>query len=361
MPIQAWLHVLHFPRPFCRNRIKRLLIAELDQILFKNLLIYRLNDGWSTDLADAEESLGKTPFAPCGATQEKSSGWTPPRGEEHGPLIESINGQWIIHFVTESKILPVSVVQSRVDAKVQAIERESGRKPGKKERQSLKDDAKLDLLPMAFTKTQGTWVWIDRKNGWLVIDASAQGRADEIITALVEAWPGFIPRLLQTNLAPGSAMAQWLTLQEGPAGFTLGDECELKASDESRAAVRYARHALEIDEIRHHVESGKRPTRLALAWGERAFFVLTEALQVKKLAFADLVFENKGSSEDEFDADVALTTGELELLLPELVQALEGEMDGAAVPGSAPNASTPNDTTADSKAPIGNQAPDVPW
>ena len=33
-----------------------------------------------------EEALGKSPFAECGATQERSAGWVPPRGEPHGPL-----------------------------------------------------------------------------------------------------------------------------------------------------------------------------------------------------------------------------------------------------------------------------------
>lgn len=330
--------------------------------MFKNLLLYRINDSWQTDLAKAQEALEKMPFTHCSASQERSSGWMAPRGQEHGELIESINGQWILRFVTESKILPASVVQSRVDEKVQAIEAESGRKPGKKERQDIKDEAKLDLLPMAFTKLQGTWVWIDRTNGWLVIDASAQGRADEIISALVEAFAGFIPRLVQTNAAPGTAMADWLSAQEAPAGFKLGDECELKSSDDARSVVRYARHALEIDEIQQHITSGKRPTRVALNWGDRAFFVLTEGFQIKKLSFADLVFENKSSDDDDFDANVALSTGELVLLIPELIAALEGEMDLAnagtspapqAAPAPAPAAGLPS-----TPAPASN---DVPW
>ncbi|SHF15674.1 recombination associated protein RdgC [Lampropedia hyalina DSM 16112] len=306
--------------------------------MFKNLLIYRLNDDFAADLTAAEQALAQMPFAPCGKTQDKSSGWVAPRGQEHGPLVESIHGQWMLRFVTQSKILPASVVQAHVDEKVQAIEQETGRKPGKKERQSLKDEARLDLLPLAFTKTQGNWVWLDRLNGWLVIDASAQGRGDEIITALVEHLPGLAPRLLQTQEAPGTAMAQWLAEQQAPAGFALGDECELKATDDTRAVVRYARHALEIDEIRQHIEKGKRPTRLALAWGDRAFFVLSEALQIKKLTFAEAVFSEKTETDEQFDADVAITTGELALLLPELVESLGGYMDGVGGPGAAAKA-----------------------
>ena len=56
--------------------------------------------------------------------------------------------------------------------------------------------------------------------------------------------------------------------------------------------------------------------------------VLTESLQIKKLAFLDSVFESVGTSqvqEDEFDANVAIATGELRQLLPALIEALGGE------------------------------------
>jgi recombination associated protein RdgC len=89
--------------------------------------------------------------------------------------------------------------------------------------------------------------------------------------------------------------------------------------------VRYARHPLDTDEVRQYVESGKLPTRLALTWDSRVSFVLTEGLQLKKLAFQDVVFEGAGK-DDGFDADAAIATGELRKLLPDLLAALGGEL-----------------------------------
>ena len=57
--------------------------------MFKNLIVYRIASGWSMDITQVEEALAKTPFLECGATQAKSSGWVPPRGEENGALAES--------------------------------------------------------------------------------------------------------------------------------------------------------------------------------------------------------------------------------------------------------------------------------
>jgi recombination associated protein RdgC len=103
-------------------------------------------------------------------------------------------------------------------------------------------------------------------------------------------------------------------------------ECELKAADESKSVVRYVRHALDTDEVKQHVEGGKLPTRLSLTWEGRVSFSLTEALQLKKVTFLEVVFETRSAEKDEgFDADVAIATGELRKLLPDLFEALGGE------------------------------------
>jgi recombination associated protein RdgC len=127
-------------------------------------------------------------------------------------------------------------------------------------------------------------------------------------------------------------MSEWLSTHEAPAGFSVDRECELKAPDESRAVVRYTRHALDTDEVSQHIAMGKVPTRLALTWNDRVSFVLTEALQLKKLALLDVVLEDKPAAagdgkDDGFDTDVALVTGELRQMLPALMDALGGETE----------------------------------
>ena len=293
--------------------------------MFKNTIIYRIAPAWQIGLEQVEAALAQAPFIECSATQERSWGWVPPRGEAHGPLAESVGGQWILRFMVESKVLPGSVLARRVKEKAEKIEATTGRKPGKRESRELKDEAKLDLLPMAFTKQGAMAVWIDTQARFLLLDTASQSRADEVVTALIQALPGLSVSLLDTQTSPTAAMSHWLSTQEAPVGFSIDRECELKSSDEAKAVVRYARHPLDIDEVRAHIEAGKLPTKLALTWDDRVSFLLTEGLQIKKLAFLDTVFDGQAQNDSGFDADVAIATGELSRFLPDLIEALGGE------------------------------------
>ena len=82
--------------------------------------------------------------------------------------------------------------------------------------------------------------------------------------------------------------------------------------------------------------------------------MLTEGMQLKKVAFLDTVFEGTKADDGGFDTDVAIATGELVKLIPDLIEALGGEAESgvasaaeaiaaggpAAAPKVAPAAAT---------------------
>lgn len=296
----------------------------------KNAFIYRVQNDLSSSAQAIEAALQAQAFAACGATQEISVGWIPPRGQANGAMLESVGGHWILKLMTESKRVPTDVINRKVVEKVEEIEASTGRKPGKKEKRELKEDAKLALLPMAFTSRSTTTVWIDPTKKTLVIDTASQAKADAVVTALIKCVDGLALQLINTNTSPAAAMAHWLSTMEAPASFTVDRECELKAADESKAVVRYGRHALDIEEVAQHVRQGKIPTKLAMTWNDRVSFVLSDGFQIKKIDFLDTVFldgEGKGAhdaKDDAFDADIAIMTGEMSKMIPDLIEALGG-------------------------------------
>jgi len=295
----------------------------LKTTMFKNLILYRIQS-LPLDVMAINESMQSMAFIPCGPSQGKSAGWVPPRAE-HGLFLESVGGHWIAKLMIETKAVPSDVVRRELDKRKAEIEQQTGRKPGKKESRDIVDEIWLSMMPHAFPKQASILVWIDPTAMTLVIDTSSQAKADGVVTALVQSIPGLELSLVSTRTSPSTAMAEWLSSREAPAGFSIDRECELKACDESKAVVRYSKHSLDISEVPGHIHAGKMPTKLAMTWNDRVSFVLTAGLEIKKLEFLDVVFEGaKEGQDDGFDADVAIATGELTKLIPDLIDALGG-------------------------------------
>ena len=335
--------------------------------MFKNALVYRF-DHWDTQALSAIEArLQAVRFVECSPSQQESAGWVAPRGDKHAALIESIGRQLILQLCTETRAVPGSALKPRLDERLDQIERETGRRPKGKRVREMKEEIVHELLPRAFPKQSNTLVWLDAKAQTVLIGATSAKKADALVTRLHELLGGGMAlRQVQTQLAPATAMGAWLTEKEAPAGFSIDRECELKQPDSEKAAVRYARHALEIDEIAEHIRQGKLPTQLALTWRGRVSFVLTETGALKKIKLPGGVLEGPGrdaqAGEDGgFDANVAITTGELRQLVPELIEALGGLLVRDAAPAStsapAPAAAAPLGAAADTSTAPWDEVP----
>jgi recombination associated protein RdgC len=226
-------------------------------------------------------------------------------------------------------LLPASIINQFAKDRIAELEAQQGHRVGRKETKEIKEHVADELLPRAFALRRTTFVWIDPVNGWLVVDAASPAKADEILELLGKTLDDLPLKQLHTKLSPVAAMTDWLAGGEAPSGFTIDRELELRSIDEGKATVRYVRHDLEGDEIRAHIAAGKSATRLGMTWNDKISFVLTEQLQIKRLAFLDILkeeAESEAETTDElFDIDFTLMTGELARLLADLVEALGGE------------------------------------
>lgn len=298
---------------------------------FKNLQIYRLPTPWAMTAAQLEAGMQAQAFSACASQEFFSQGWAPPRPD--GGLVHSINKQFLLSLQTEKKLLPASVINQVTKAKAAEIEEEQGFRPGRKQMKELKEQVTDELLPRAFTIRSTTAVWIDPVNGWLVVDASSSGKAEEVIKLLIKAVEKFPLDTLRVNLSPSSAMTEWLDSDEAPGGFTVDQDTELRATGEGRATVKYVKHTLEVDDVRRHIQRGKQCTRLAMTWASRISFVLTDSLVIKRVNPLDVIKEasesNVRDEEERFDGDMTLMTGELARMIADLVEALGGEQKKA--------------------------------
>ncbi len=306
--------------------------------MFKTASVFRIAQDFVLPPLDAlEEALQAARFVPCGATQPESSGWVAPRGNKSVAMVECVGRQVLLQLCTERRPLPASAVKAAVEEMVEKYKQETGNeRVGAKIKKEFKEEAIQSLLPRAFTKRSSTLLWIDPVNKFLVVDSGSLSGADKVVSYLVEALttlpgtgPGIQVKPVQTTMSAAAAMAHWLASREAPVGFTVDRDCELKMPDDQKSTVRYSRHTLEIDEVAQHIAAGKVPTQLAMTWNDRVSFVLNDAAQVKKLKLLDVVLDGVqegGKDDDGFDTDAAIVTGELSGLIPDLLEALGGEL-----------------------------------
>jgi recombination associated protein RdgC len=319
--------------------------------MFKSACFFRIADDFVLPDRDAlERVLHKARFLPCGPTQPESSGWVPPRGNKSKTLAEVVGGQLILKLCTEKRAVPASAVKSAVDERVERYKAETGneRVPAKVKK-DFKEEVLLDLLPRAFSKRVNTLLWLDPKRKMLVVDAGSLAAADRVVSSLLaallevpDAGPALDLQLVHTQTSPATSMAHWLSTREAPWRFTIDRDCELKAADEQKSSVRYARHTLDIDEVAQHIAAGKVPTQLAMTWNDRVSFMLTDAGQIRRLKMLDVVLkeaeDTAGKNDDNFDGNAAILTGELSELIPDLLEALGGELQPGEQPAQAQEA-----------------------
>lgn len=297
---------------------------------FRNLRLYRLSGNLKLDLASFEAALARRPLPRCGNFEMASRGWVYPRQE--GVFVHSVNRQWLAALGVEQKLLPTTVIRQVAQERAALIEDEQGRKVGRKEMRDLVERVTEELLPKAFTQRRTTWAWIDPINHWLAVDAGSDARADEFMEVLLATVDDLAPRPLLTQVSPIAAMTGWLVGTEAPDGFSLDSDLELRAASESQSAIRYVRHDIGGPEVAAHITAGKVVTRLGMTWNDKVSFVLTDKLQLKRLAFLDVLkeqaeqsAEGSAGTDELFDADFALMAGELARLFDDLLAALGGE------------------------------------
>lgn len=292
---------------------------------FKNLIVYRLPADWSVSARELEDKLAARSLMPCGSFDMQSKGWVFSSDLER--YVHTVNGQHLIALGVDQKLLPGSIIRQVATERAKEMAKEQGYPVGRRQMRELKMRVTEELRGRALTRKRVTHAWIDPINGWLVVNASSEGKAEELVETLRDTLGSLQVTLLETERSASAALTSWLMLGDAPLTFTIDDDAELQAADQSKPTIRYVRHPLDGKEIRAQLQGGMYATRLGLTWRDRVSFVLNEKLHVKKLEFLlidkDPPEEGAATSPaEQFDIDFTLMAGELNQLLNDLATVL---------------------------------------
>lgn len=297
---------------------------------FKNLQVYRFTKPFELAPEALSEALQTKEFQPCGSQDVSRYGWVPPLGHHGTDFVHAANGFVMVCAKKQDKLLPAAVINEMVAEKIVDIQASEGRAVGRKERQNLKDDVILELLPRALVKSSLQFAFIAQQQGLLIVDAASSKRAEELISFLRETI-GSVPVIpVVANNIPQQIMTQWLLSGEPPHSFEFGHECELRDPSDEGGVIRCKHQELTSSEIGSHIKAGMYVSKLGLCWNDSIDFMVDDQLAIKRLGFGEIIQEkaNQLDAVDaaaQFDQDFAVMTLELVALINALIAVFGGE------------------------------------
>ncbi|MBE0506687.1 MAG: recombination-associated protein RdgC [Marinospirillum sp.] len=287
-----------------------------------------------------EKALAKKPFRPCGSQEMKSLGWSSWDDQSDSLVVTTrLNGKddhFLLTLKIEERDLKSKVVNEALSKKIAEIEKNEGRKVGRKEKQQLKEEVVQELMPRAMTSSSFVFAWIDAAKGRIIIDQTSDKKCESLLNLLRECL-GSLPVVpLRTMEDPIQAMTRWIN-NKAPKGFSLGESCTLVDAAISSNTVNIKGQDLACDEVVHHIEQGKCVKKLAMAGKDLSFTLddrmIFSGIRVDESVLQELE-ESLGESMDDknayFEGTFAIVVDATQNLLDQMIDHLGGIYDANA-------------------------------
>lgn len=295
---------------------------------FKNAIVYTLTGELLPD-DQIEELIQDYSFTPVRPEQFSSSGWVP-LGDGIDDLHFISNGAIFLRLRTDSKVIKNSAITREVEDRAKEIQRNEGRKVGRREKQELKEAVVGKHLPTAMVESKYTTGFIDYVKSRIVIDASTVKAADDFLDKLRGALGSLKVRPLAVELSPTWVMTNALNPDDSVESvllynFTIGDKCSMVDMEGGKA--RFSDLDLTDEYVTNHItESMMSVDSLALSSPDRVSFTLTDALILKKLVFLDGFQQDildKEPEDEDLDSGLSYLRTSTFLLVAELRELTE--------------------------------------
>ena len=292
----------------------------------RNLCVYQSAEPFPWSAQQLEEKLNSLRCPKISQQQLNVDGFVAPL-KAYDNLIHATDNLLYGVWQETSRLLPGGVIKEELEERLDAIEARDGRRPGRKEKAALKDEITFELMPRAFTRQRRIDFLIDLNAKRILVDASSENRAEQVISCLRKALGTLPVTRADAEVSPAMLMTEWLKHPEQlPHGFGLGDRCELKGTGEEAASVRFTAFDLGQEEILKHIEAGMQVVKLNLSFRDELEFDLTEEMQIKRIKALDVIRESLDGVDEEdalaeMMARIALQGGVLREMLGGLREA----------------------------------------
>ena len=259
----------------------------------------------------------------------------PPVGEieAEDPLVRDVGGNLMLCVQFEEKILPATVINQHVAARVKEIEHNEDRRVRQKEKLSIKDDITVTLMPRAFTKFSKVYAYIDTHNNWLVINTTSAAKYEKLMTLLQKAFHDDLDlkSFIIEEIAP--KITRSLVQDDCPTAFEVQKKAVFQDPNQENRIIRCQHQDLYAESMVALIKDGCRVKQLSLTWQDQVSFAITDESTFLSISYEDELLESAKDIDSEtkeqvFDANMMIMTKSLSHLIHNLTSFLTiGEME----------------------------------
>lgn len=293
----------------------------------KNCIAYLVHD--LPDVQAIESALQGHKFTPRGRSELSSTGWSEPAPKVSDDLAYEAHGWILVALKTQEADLKASVIKDALNEKVEAIERQQFRKVYRKEKQVLKDEVILDMLPRAFDKNRTTHALINPESRYLFVDAASHTKAEELLSALREALGTLKCEMISTEIPATKVLTGWVNDDYSHERLLVGDSCQMidPMSDGGKVVIKG--QDLHSDEVTAHIAGGYIVDRLSIDWDQCLSFSLHSDLSIHRFRLSDEYSERIDADAPEdmaaaIESDIWRCGQDLTRLMDDITDAMGG-------------------------------------
>lgn len=286
--------------------------------LIKSATVYR------AELPSAEalaENLEASPFVELEPSHLRSVGFVDP--SESG-LVTEFPGGLAFRVRIDEKVIPGSVVAKHVARETAKRADEYGRKPGKKERAEIKEEAFIVLAQTAFARTHAITCFYEQATGFLIVPTTSKRLTDTIVSALVQAVGSVKTETINvSNVKHGltTRLKSWLADDDGAFGpFAPCGEAALQ-QDSRKITVKMGELLAAKSALDEALAGGFTVNALGFTYKGDTEFRLTHDFRLKGIEFS----HPPTDEDDLFVAEAAIEVRAVSEILTELCDMLAYE------------------------------------
>lgn len=295
-------------------------------MFFKNLIIYQFDKNSSIERLD-NDMLKNMAFTPCGPTDSIKKGFVSPINDDDVLKLQ-VQGHSLLKLRIESKLLPASVIKKKTSERIEQLEQKLGRSATKSEKHCVKDEIIIDLLPVAFTKDQYVYVWINDKDKFIAVETASFKKAEDVLAFIRKELGALALKPLSVENNISFTLKEWVCNDNTPPNFFVLNDAMLADPLDGNGKIKLIDENLTAEEVKSYLNGGREIKSLSFSYKQQTVFTVNTELVFSKISYSsEMLDENSDISLDDkakqIEADFFLVANELANLINDFTKAVQ--------------------------------------